>query len=439
MNITRRQTLLSALFGAGYVGLRALATGLPASFLLDPRRALAATPAPACATPGKAQFIILATSGNGDPINANVPGTYDDPNIAHPTDPAMQKTALTIRGAQHYAAAPWATLPQSVLDRTTFFHLMTNTPVHPKEPDVLKLMGATYQSEMLPSILAKQLAPCLGTVQAQPITIGASSPSEGLVFQGQALPIIPPLSLKATLANPAGPLSDLQGLRDQTLAQLNDLYKNGANQAQRAYLDSLMTSQQQARNINQSLLDALDSIADNSVDSQITAALTLVQMKVTPVVAIHIPFGGDNHHDALLATETAETQSGVAAIGSLMSQLGALGLADQVTFLSLNVFGRTLGPVNTDGRQHNGNHQVSIAIGKPFAGGVIGGVAPAAGDYGALAIDSKSGRGVAGGDIAAVDTLASFGKTALAAVGVDTATIGSTITSGQVIAGALAS
>ena len=81
---------------------------------------------------------------------------------------------------------------------------------------------------------------------------------------------------------------------------------------------------------------------------------------------------------------------------------------------------------------------MSIAIGKPFRGGVIGGVAPMAGDYGALAIDSKTGAGVAGGDIAAVDTLASFGKTMLAAVGVDAGTIGTTITSGQVIAGALA-
>lgn len=437
MRITRRQTLMSALFGAGYVGLRALATGLPASFLVSPRRALADVGA-SCAARDKAQYVILATSGSGDPINANVPGTYDDPGIFHSADPSMAKTMLTIGGQKTYAAAPWATLPASVLDRTCFFHLMTNTPVHPKEPDVLKLMGATYQSEMLPSILAKQLAPCLGTVQAQPITIGATSPSEGLVYDGQALPIIPPLSLKSTLASPAGPLTDLQGLRDQTLAQLYDLYKNGASQAQRAYIDALVTSQTQVRSINQSLLDALSSIADNGVASQITAALTLVQMKVTPVVAIHIPFGGDNHHDAGLATETAQTVSGVAAIGSLMAQLGSLGLADQVSFLSLNVFGRTLGAASTNGRQHNGNHQVSIAIGKPWRGGVIGGVGPVAGDYGALAIDSKSGRGVAGGDIAAVDTLASFGKTALAAVGVDAATIGQAITAGQVIGAALA-
>ena len=73
--ISRRNALMSTLFGAGYVGLRALATGLPAAFLLDPRRALADQPSPCPGTSSAAQFIILSTSGNGDPINANVPGT----------------------------------------------------------------------------------------------------------------------------------------------------------------------------------------------------------------------------------------------------------------------------------------------------------------------------------------------------------------------------
>ena len=165
---------------------------------------------------------------------------------------------------------------------------------------------------------------------------------------------------------------------------------------------------------------------------------TLIQMKVTPVIAIHIPFGGDNHRDIALAAETAQTVSGVASIVSLMQQLASAGLQDQVTFMSLNVFGRTLGPGNTDGRQHNGNHQVSITIGKPFKSGVVGGVGPVANDYGALAIDSGSGKGTAGGDIAAADTLASFGRTMLAAVGTDPATIGAQITTGKLIPSALA-
>lgn len=437
MNISRRQALMSALFGGGYLGLRALATGLPISFLLNPRRALADGTL-ACADKTRAQYIIMSTSGQGDPINANVPGTYLDPMIAHSSDPTMAPTPLTLSGQSYTAAQPWATLPQSVLDRACFFHLMTNTPVHPKEPDVLKLMGALAQAEMLPSALARQLAPCLATVQTQPITVGATTPSEGLVYGGQALPIIPPLSLKATLANPAGPLTQLQPLRDSTLNQLNALYKNGASPAQRAYLDSLVTSQQQVRNISQDLLSALSSIKDNSVTSQLTAAVTLIQMNVTPVVAIHIPFGGDNHHDAALATEAAQTVSGVGYIGALMAQLASAGLQDRVTFLSLNVFGRTIGPANTDGRQHNPNHQVSIAIGKPFRGGVIGGVAPLSGDYGAVAFDSKTGLATAHGDVQPIDSLASFGKTMMAAIGVDTAVISEQIASGTVIAAALA-
>jgi hypothetical protein len=436
--ITRRQAMMSTLFGSGYIGLRALATGLPASFLLNPRRALAADPAPACGAAEKAQFVILNTSGAGDPINANVPGTYDDPSIVHSADPTMVATPMMLRGRATTAAAPWAALPQAVLDRTCFWHLMTNTPIHPKEPDVLKLMGVIGAGEMLPSLLARYLAPCLNTIQSQPISIGATTPAEGLSYGGAAQPIIPALALKSTLTTPAGPLANLQGLRDQTLGQLYDLYRNGASPAQRTYIDSLVTSQQQVRSINQNLLASLSSITDNTAPSQILAAVTLIQMNVTPVISIHIPFGGDNHRDIALAGETAQTVSGVAAIGTLMQQLAAAGLADRVTFMTLNVFGRTIGPGNTDGRQHNSNHQVSITIGKPFAGGIIGGVAPKAGDYGALAIDSTSGVGADGGDVSPVQTLASLGRTMMAAVGVDDTIAASQITSGKVIRAALA-
>ena len=192
------------------------------------------------------------------------------------------------------------------------------------------------------------------------------------------------------------------------------------------------------RYIRQDLLDQLATIKDNSPASQIVAAVALIQMKVTPVIAIHIPFGGDNHRDIGLATESAQTVSGVATIAALMQHLAKAGLQDHVTFTSLNVFGRTLGPASTDGRQHNPNHQVSITIGKPFRGGVIGGVGAVAGDFGALAIDSKTGKGVAGGDIPAASTLASFGRTILAGVGAEEATVSAQILSGQVIAPALA-
>jgi len=435
--ITRRQAVLSTLFGTGMIGLRALATGLPTSLLINPRRALADVPASGCPNPGQAQFIIFNTSGQGDPINANVPGMYDDPQIVHSADPSMAPTQLMIASKSYTAAAPWAQLPQDVLDRTCFWHLMTDTPVHPKEPDVLKLMGATAAGEMLPSVLAKQLASCLGTIQAQPLCLGATTPAESLSFGGSALPIIPALALKSTLTSPSGPLTDLQPLRDDTLNQLYDLYKNDATPAQRAYIDSLVTSQRQVRNLDQSLLDSLSSIQDNSPASQVIAAVTLIQMKVTPVISIHIPFGGDNHRDLGLADESSQTVAGVQSIASLMQLLSSAGLGDRVLFASLNVFGRTLGPGNADGRQHNENHQVSLTIGKSIRGGVVGGVMPVAKDYGATPIDSKTGAAADNGDISAGETLASYGKTLLSAVGVDSATISAQINGGKVISGVL--
>jgi hypothetical protein len=437
MIVSRRNALLSTLFGAGYVGLRALATGLPVSLLLNPRRALAAGPT-ACTTATKPRYIIFATSGNGDPINANVPGTYEDPKIVHSADPTMAPQTMSIGGQQYMAAAPWAGLPASLLAQTQFWHVMTNTPVHPKEPQVLELMGATQAGEMFPSVLSKALAPCMNTIQPQPISVGASNPSESLQYGGAALPTIPPTALKATLTNPAGPLTNLQPLRDQTLNALYDMYKNGASPAQQQYIDSLVTSQQQVRSINQNLLNNLTSITDNTQDSQILAAITLIQMNVSPVISIHIDFGGDNHRDIALAAETTQTVAGVASIASLMSQLQSAGLSDKVSFMSLNVFGRTIGPGNTDGRQHNPNHHVALAIGSNFKGGVYGAVTPTGSDYGATAMSSQTGAGGASGDIQPIDTLSAWAMTMLASVGADPTVLTSPVSTAKPITSVLA-
>jgi hypothetical protein len=442
MSFTRRSALQSFLFGAGAVGLRALATGIPAAVLTHGARAIAATPT-ACANAAKAQYIIFNTSGLGDPINANAPGTYGTGALAgvvHCPDPGMVGTSLTLGGVQTMAALPWTQLPSAALSRLTVWHIATQTPVHPREPDVLALYGATAPNEMLPSLLARTMAPCLngGTIQTQPITVGATTPSEGLSYAGQALPIIPPLALKATLTAPNGPLDSLQMLRDQTLGQLDTIYKSSANTAQSKYIDQLITSESQVRSIKQSLLSSLSTITDNSVASQITAALALIQMNVTPVIAVHIPFGSDNHNDTALATEASETISGMASVGSLITQLNTLGLQDQVTFMSLNVFGRTIGAGTQNGRQHNPNHQVSFTIGKGFKPGIIGGIQPVSGDFGALPIVSTSGLGSTSGDVMPQDSLASFGQTMLAGVGVDAATISGVILNGSIVTGALA-
>jgi uncharacterized protein (DUF1501 family) len=418
--------------------------------LLGGRKALAA--APSCAS-SKAQYIIMSTSANGDPINANAPGTYATSGpiatLSHPADPTMAATPLTINGISTVAAKPWATpaaggvMAQSTLDRMSVWHIMTNTPVHPKEGAVLGLYGATQPNEMLPSLLAAGLQPCLNTIQPQPISIGASSPGEQLTFKGQPLPVIPPTALKDTLVNPGGGLlgvSNLQALRDDTLASVSDIYRSGATTAQKNYLDSLITSQSQLRSLNQTLLNGIGALADNSVASQIAAAIILITMNVSAVIVIHIPFGGDNHFDNNLTTETQETVSGMQSLAALMSALKSASnangsLIDQVSFIMLNVFGRTLGPSNTSGRQHNNLHEVSLAIGKPFNGSIIGGVGPVAPDFGCLSIDSTTGA--PNGDVQPTDTLASFGKTVMAAVGIDSTYIDSVIPSGKVVQAAI--
>ena len=86
-------------------------------------------------------------------------------------------------------------------------------------------------------------------------------------------------------------------------------------------------------------------------------------------------------------------------------------------------------------------------IGKPFKGGVIGGIGPSnktlgqgAADYGCLPINSSSGVGSASGDIAPLETLPSWAKTVMAGVGVASDQIDASITDtkAKVISAALA-
>jgi hypothetical protein len=458
MNTTRRDALRTMLFGAGYVGLRALATGLPASFFLNPRKALAAVDAgQAMCTPGAAQYFILSTSGAGDPINAYAPGTYDVPfnnQIQRSSASSMAPTTISISGGigggSYTAGKPWATpaqggfLPQSVLDKTTFWHISTGTFIHPEEGEVLRLMDATSGPEMLPSIIAKLMYPCLQTIQTQPVCLGAATPSEDLTFNGSPMPYIPPLALKDTL--PSG-VTSLQTLRDSTMKNvIYPLYKSGTP-AQKAFIANLANTQAEVGQLNLSLLQQLSMIKDNTAASQIQAAVALLQMNVSPVISIHIGFGADNHSDAGLATETAQHLgtdtiglSGVPAIAELMSTLGSSKfvagpfngtlLSDKVTFLSLNVFGRGLilnGGASTtaaNGRPHNGNHHVAITIGNAFKPGVVGGMTlvpsgqVGAGDVGCSAIDPATALSSSTGAVTAANSLQSFGQTILKGIGV---------------------
>lgn len=428
--LTRRTLMWRTLFGAGAVGLRALATGLPAAFVARPLTARA----DALVDPQRAQFLILSTSSAGDPLNANVPGTYDAADIVHAADPRVAKTAFSLGGVGVTGAYVWSTLPAAALARTVFFHHATLTNNHPNLPKVMQLMGDTAKQEMLPSLAAKVLAPVLGTVQREPVSAGAG---DLLTFDGRSLPNLPPTGLRDLLAKPDSPLNRLETLRDQSLDELHALLKQDGTEAQRQYLDRLALSRQQARSLSGDLLDMLATIKSDGTDGQITAAVALVKLKVSPVVAIRINFGGDNHQDPdLLKSEVPQTETGVQQIGALWTALAAAGLSDQVTFAAYNVFGRTLKKKGTTGRDHWGSHHTTVIIGKNVKPGVVGGLEAKAGDYAATAIDSATGRAVPGGagaDIPFSETLAAMGKTLGAALGVDEQTLSTQILHGKAV------
>jgi hypothetical protein len=162
---TRRDGLLASLFGGGAIGLRALATGLPAWYLLNPRRATAQDLQCAIAAKTNLQYLIVSTSSNGDPLNCNCPGTYEGAGTAvvHPPQEEVEKTTVQLGAVSYGAALPWAATDvksaagnntgqlkrvaafgtdasgaaATFLNRTTFIHYRTGTTVHGDQPKVM--------------------------------------------------------------------------------------------------------------------------------------------------------------------------------------------------------------------------------------------------------------------------------------------------------------
>ena len=427
MDTARRRLLTQLLCGTGLVGLRSMATGLPISFLLNPNRAAAA--APVC--PTRPQFLIMSSSDAGDPVNCNVPGTYEDPKIYHTPAPEMAATPLVLAGNRTQAARPWSSLPQATLDRTAFFHHSPLAIGHGSMFRVQGLMGGTAGGEMAVTTFGKYLQPCLGTLQYQPISLGNGDVSaELLTSGGTPLAGLSPTRLKTVLLPPSGVGLDLQKLRDRDLDALNKQLSRNGTAAARALLDQYALSQSQARNINQAFVNDLAALQDDSPDSQFKAAVILCQMKVTPVITVRMNFGADNHVDAGLAFETAQTVGALAALNNHMQNLASKSMQDQVTFASFNVFGRTLAS-DGSGRSHNAGHHTLVLAGANVRGGIVGGVVPGGGDYVASAIDSASGMASGGGDIPFASTLGAAGKTLGAALGIDAAFLDANILLGK--------
>ena len=441
MLLKRRDALLTALFGTGGIGLRAMATGLPAWFIANPRLATAQSLDCAIMAKEKLQYLILSTSSSGDPMNCNVPGTYEAAPIIHPTQATMAATMVTLGGKQYGAALPWAdtavggALSAATLARTAFFHHTTRSTVHGDQPKVMKLLGAMTGGEMVVSAFAKHMSGCFGTVQPEPVAVGARGNSSELVsYAGRTLPSVSPTQLKQLLTgNKNDALVKVRNLRDQALDQLNAMAKTDSTNVQKAFLDTLALSQTQVRKLVEQLATTLNAITSDDARGQGLAAAALFSANVTPVVTMRIGFGGDNHTDTDLAAEAAQHVTGCQAIQAVQDALGMLSLTDKVTFATLNVFGRNLnGIAKTDGRtgrDHYGNHAVTVMIGKNVNPGVYGGVTTGSGAaYLASAIDSATGAPNAAGDIPVAQTHVSAMRTLGAALGIPEALLNTSFT-----------
>lgn len=412
MNLSRRNMLKSALFGSGFVGLRSMVTGIPLAALVGGQIGDAFAEGDPTEEP---QSLVLFSSQAGDPFNANAPGCYGVSGVHNNPAASMAPTQMMLGDVQTTAAKPWAEVPQRFLDRTTFIHHRTYFNTHPAYPKVLTLAGAAKSAvgngtDQVSSVFSSELAPLVDTLQVEPIALSKTE----LSFQGRALQSLRPSMLRQMFAPLDGVELDLQLLRDQTLDDMHALLEETGTHAQKTWLDRHALSREQVREIDETLLERFALLDNDSAMNQVRAAVTLILMKVSPVIAIQIPFGGDNHKDAGLVKERDETISGVATWQFLLEELEAAGLQDKVTVANLNVFGRTLRDQGDGkGRDHNLNHHVMSICGKHVKGGVVGGIEPSGNDYGATSIDSVTGAGVPGnmGDIDVDMTLQSAAHT----------------------------
>jgi hypothetical protein len=417
-----RRNLLRGLLGGG-AGLAAIATGLSPAFLRAPLAHAGG------GAPGSAQFLILSASNRGDPMNANCPGSYAHAGIRHPDAPEFAGTPIQLGGASSTAAQIWGTLPQWVLDRSCFIHHATRSAVHSEMAKILRLMGATEDEELLPSLIAAKHAPILETIQRLPVNVGRYVE---LSAEGVALPRLQPTALKQLLTASNGPLADLRSVRDQHVDAIHAILKENGTREQRRYLDARAQSREDARKLADDAASIFAMVEDDSALGELLAALALFRLRVTPVATVSLPFGGDNHSDVGFQEEIDQHSEGIATIAALMSALESTGMKDQVTLATLNVFGRNLVGDPAGGRDHWAMHAVSLLIGPCVRGGVVGGIELSGDDFVSAGI--KAG----GVTVPFEETLVAVGKTIWAAAGGDGATIEAAIPSGVVLDSALA-
>ena len=306
------------LFGAGLVGLRSLASGIPAVDAPE-----------SAARDGRGARRRGGRRGAGDhqsavrhlqhvvrrrPVNCNAPGTYDDPGIDHPSDPSMVSTPMTFGVADgQRGARSGRRSPASVLARTCFFHHGTYTIIHPDEVKVLGAHGASRRRRDAPLVsVARALHGARDGAPAAALAGRPTGPSRPSSTRGSRRPSSRRRRWRASSRSPRTASARPTWWRSATRRSIRSTPTRAARGIRRRRTSSTSTrrrSRSFAR-CSRACSSSLSAIKDNSQDSQIQAAIILFQMKVTPVVAVHVSFGGDNHGDTGLASEIAGHEIG---------------------------------------------------------------------------------------------------------------------------------
>lgn len=431
---SRRRLLQQVLGGAGYAGLRAMATGLPASFFLSGFPSSQAM----AAADEKKKFLIMSSATHGCPLNAYAPGTYDIDRTIRSADPRMRAVQIEQFGGVT-GGLPWASLGNH-LNRSCFLHHRTYTNNHGALLKVLQLMGSARTAagsgtEQLGSLIASENAAGLGTLQRAPVPLQvAQAANLGYRFEGRALSQLRPVTLKSLIK----PKTSLTTLREETLGKLHSSMRQSSfTKAQKNWLDRYVQSRQMAQNIDDRVLGRLAAI-ERGVRGDMNAAIALILMKVTPATSLFIPFGIDNHKDEEFLNETEATLQGVEDLKYLFDSLQDAGIANDVIFATLNVFGRTLHQEN--GRNHHGAHHAMFIWGEGVRPGIAGGleltVDQKSGKFAghaATPIDSMTGAGGEGGDIPREESLEAAAKTLAKLTGMSEERINKRIVGGKII------
>jgi len=433
-NHNRRGFLRLGAHSVMSVGLRSALTGLPASFLLHGQ---------ARANVGHQRISILASSSAGEPLNVCGPGTFEEDYsdyFSHPRledvdssevvtqivnninigiESLSEAADITLGFETVRMAGCFAALSPEMLERIVWFNYRSDANIHPQYKDVLSCYGQVRGgdgrgAEQLPAAIAQEMAAYLGTTTSEPLVIGAGT----FVSNGSSLANYSPTKLK-TLAQSVGQAmggaDNFAVMYDSFIDEAYREVRDSGTAQQLRFFDQHAASRREAADFGSALGQLLDDITDDSIQSQMRCAAVVAKLRLAPVIMTDMAFGGDNHQDAGLLTETNQTLAMIAALDSYWKAIHELGVADDVFFATLDVFGRDPRS-DGNGRSHYGDFVSGLMVGTHLQGGVVGGW-EMEDKARATGINSVTGSSV-DADINANETLSAYFKTIMNAAGV---------------------